>query len=54
MQRRICRFASSRYGSRVEVVSPKSETFRVSLAASTVFYTSAGCGWRRGECGGMI
>ena len=46
-ERRIYFCASSRSGSGVEVVAPKSETFRASLAASPVVDASEDCIWRR-------
>ena len=51
MERRICRCASSRSGSGVEAIAPKSEAFRASLAALPLFGTSVKCIWRREECG---
>ena len=50
---RICRCASSRYGSGVEVIAPKSEAFRASLAALPVVDVSVECIWSREECGGI-
>ena len=52
-ERRICLCASSRSGSGVEVVTPKSEALCASLAASPVVDASAECIWRREECDGM-
>ena len=51
-ERRICRCASSRSWSGVEVVAPKSAAFHASLAALPVFDASEECIWRREECGG--
>ena len=49
----ICRCASSRSGSGVEAIAPKSKVFRAILAASPVVDTSAEWIWRREECGVM-
>ena len=53
-ERRICRSASSSYGSGVEVVAPKSKEFRAILEASPVVDSSLECRWKREECYGMM
>ena len=52
-ERRICRCASLRSRSGMEVVAPKSGEFRVRLSALPVVDASEECIWRREECGGM-
>ena len=52
-ERSVCRCASSRSGSGVEDVPPKSKAFRASVAASPVVDTSAECIWMREDCGDM-
>ena len=52
-EKRICRCASSRSGSGVEVIAPKSEAFRTSLAELPAVDASADCRWRREERGVM-
>ena len=49
----IFRCTSSRSGSGVEFVAPKSKAFHVILAALPVVKTRAECGWRRKECSDM-